>query len=77
MPRAGGCLQPWARTDDPFIIELDMPGSPGVVAGPLSDDVDVVIDPIPSLRHDRRWRRAVKAHWFHNGVLDRLDDFYP
>ncbi|MQA92800.1 MAG: hypothetical protein GEU90_21690 [Gemmatimonas sp.] len=62
--------------DDPLVLELDMPGGLGMVAGPPPDGVVVQFDRIPSLRHDRNWRASVKPGPFHNGILDRLDAFY-
>ena len=62
--------------DDPLLIELDMPGAPGAVAGPPPDGVKVEIEKIPSLRHDRNWRASVKDGPFHEGVLDELDGYY-
>jgi hypothetical protein len=59
-----------------LIIELDMPGAPGMVAGPPPAGKLVDIAPISSLRHDRRWRREVKGRGFHQGVFDDLDRFY-
>ena len=62
--------------DDPLILELDMPGGLGQAAGPPPEDVTVEFEGLPSLRHDRNWRAAVKRGPFHGGVLDKLDDFY-
>lgn len=62
--------------DDPLVLELDMPGGLGMVAGPPPDGVVVEFDRIPSLRHDRLWRASVKRGPFHNEILDRLDRFY-
>lgn len=62
--------------EDPLLLDLDMPGGIGMAAGPPPDDVEVMIDEIPSLRHDRNWRARVKDGPFHQGVLDRLDEFY-
>jgi hypothetical protein len=59
-----------------LIIELDMPGALGMVAGPPPAGKVVDIAPIPSLRHDRGWRGEVKGRGFHHGVFDDLDRFY-
>jgi cytosine/adenosine deaminase-related metal-dependent hydrolase len=59
-----------------LIIELDMPGALGMVAGPPPAGKLVDIAPIPSLRHDRNWRREVKGRGFHQGVFNDLDRFY-
>lgn len=62
--------------DNPLLLELDMPGALGMAAGPPPAGVEVQIEEIPSLRHDRNWRSAVKDGPFHQGVLDKLDGFY-
>lgn len=69
------------REGDPLtvhdlLIELDMPGAPGMTAGPPPAGVKVEIQPIPSLLHDRNWRRDVKNGGFHGGVFDGFDRFY-
>jgi len=63
-------------TSQGLIIELDMPGALGMVAGPPPAGKVVDIAPIPSLRHDRGWRGEVKGRGFHHGVFDDLDRFY-
>jgi cytosine/adenosine deaminase-related metal-dependent hydrolase len=60
----------------PLLLELDMPGAPGMTAGPPPPGVRVDFEPIPSLRHDRNWRNSVKQRGFHEGILDALDRFY-
>lgn len=62
--------------DNPLLLDLDMPGGLGLTAGPPPDGVEVEIDKIPSLRHDRNWRASVKKGPFHEGVLDELDEYY-
>lgn len=62
--------------DDPLLLDLDMPGGLGLVAGPPPDGVVVEFDKLPSLRHDRNWRASVKRGPFHEGVLNKLDGFY-
>lgn len=62
--------------ENPLLLELDMPGAPGVVAGPPPDGVRVDIAPIASLRHDQTWLAAVRSGGLHGGVLDALEDFY-
>jgi len=59
-----------------LIIELDMPGALGMIAGPPPASVEVDVQPIPSLRHDRNWRHDVRHGGFHGGVFDELDRFY-
>jgi 5-methylthioadenosine/S-adenosylhomocysteine deaminase len=59
-----------------LIIELDMPGALGMVAGPPPADVRVDIREIPSLRHDRNWRQDVRHGGFHDGVFNDFDRFY-
>ena len=59
-----------------LIIELDMPGALGMVAGPPPANVEVDIRPIPSLRHDRNWRRDVRQGGFHQGIFDELEKYY-
>lgn len=63
-------------TDDPLILELDMPGPGGVRAGPPPDPSSVVVPDPPSLRHDLAWRAEVKRNPYHGGLLDELDRFY-
>ncbi len=60
----------------PLVLDLDMPGSLGMAAGPPPPGVVVDIRPVPSLRHDRNWRATIKKRGFHSGVLDQLDSFY-
>jgi hypothetical protein len=60
----------------PLLLELDMPGAPGLTAGPPPAGVRVNFDPIPSLRHDRTWRTSVRGRGFHDGILDAIDHFY-
>lgn len=62
--------------EDPLLLDLDMPGGLGMAAGPPPDGVEVTIDDIPSLRHDRNWRARVKKGPFHDGVLYRIREFY-
>jgi hypothetical protein len=60
----------------PLLLELDMPGAPGMTAGPPPPGVRVEFDRLPSLRHDRNWRASIKDRGWHAGVLDELDRFY-
>ena len=62
--------------DNPLLLEPDMPGALGLTAGPPPDGVEVHIEEIPSLRHDRNWRASVKDGPFHQVVLNKLDGFY-
>lgn len=70
LPEAMGAV------DDPLVLDLDMPGGLGMVAGPPPPGVEVDIPKMPSLRHDRPWRASVKDRGFHDGLLDELDRFY-
>ena len=63
-------------SDNPLIIELDMPGGLGVIAGPPPAGHVTDIPRMPSLRHDRNWRASVKGRGFHKSLLDELDTFY-
>ena len=77
-PLASAELDPSAPAAPPSLqLSLDMPGGPGIEAGPPPPDVEVVIPPIPSLHHDRSWLRSLHGRGFHRGVLDGLADFYP
>ncbi len=62
--------------DDPLIIDLDMPGGLGVIAGPPPAGHVTDIPRMPSLRHDRNWRATIKDRGWHEGLLDQLDSFY-
>lgn len=62
--------------DKPLIIELDMPGGIGQAAGKPPEGVTVTVPRPPSLRHDRNWRATLRDRGFHNGLFDRLDEFY-
>lgn len=65
-----------ATSSQGLVIELDMPGALGMIAGPPPANFEVDIRPIPSLRHDRSWRHDVKHGGFHGGVFDEFDRFY-
>ena len=71
-----GAANTMAQSFADLIIELDMPGALGMVAGPPPADVEVDIKPIPSLRHDRNWRRDVRQGGFHQGIFDELEKYY-
>lgn len=71
--RIMSAVGPEGRT---LLLELDMPGAPGLTAGPPPAGFRVEFEPIPSLRHDTTWRASVKNRGFHDGILDDLDRFY-
>ena len=75
-PNASGDSVFGTGADPGLIIELDMPGSLGMLAGPPPAGVSVDIAEIPSLRHDRNWRSSVKQRGFHEGIFDGFDRFY-
>jgi 5-methylthioadenosine/S-adenosylhomocysteine deaminase len=62
---------------DTLVLDLDMPGAPGVVAGPPPPDVRVDIEPFPSLRHDKPWLASLKNRGFHGGLLNGMRRFMP
>jgi 5-methylthioadenosine/S-adenosylhomocysteine deaminase len=59
-----------------LVLELDMPGAPGVVAGPPPPDAEYSVPAPPSLVHDRAWLRSIAGRGFHAGLLDRLAAYY-
>lgn len=65
-----------APVDDWLILGLDMPGGPGMNAGPPPAGTVVEFNSLPSFVHDRRWLRSLRANPIHDGVLDALDAFY-
>jgi hypothetical protein len=69
----GGAAAGGALVDDWLILDLDMPGGPGVDAGPPPPGVVVDFEPVPTLVHDRTWLRSLRSNPIHNGVLDALD----
>lgn len=69
----GGAVAGGALVDDWLILDLDMPGGPGVDAGPPPPGVVVEFDPVPTLVHDRTWLRSLRSNPIHNGILDALD----
>lgn len=63
--------------DNKLIMNLDMPGGPAMAAGKPPSGVKVEIPKTPSLHHDRRWLHdVVTLKGFHDGLLDRLRDFF-
>lgn len=66
--------------DSPLVIDLDMPGGLGVLAGPPPTGHVTDIPRMPSLRHDRNWRASVKKGGLQEGVnrslLNNLKSFY-
>jgi 5-methylthioadenosine/S-adenosylhomocysteine deaminase len=57
-------------------VRLDMPGGPGVSAGPPPRGRTVAIPPIEALHHSAAWLRSLKGRGFHAGALDGLRAFY-
>ena len=62
---------------DTLILDLDMPGAPGMAAGPPPPDVRVDIEPFPSLRHDNPWLDSLENRGFHGGLLNGLKRSMP
>jgi cytosine/adenosine deaminase-related metal-dependent hydrolase len=62
--------------DDWLILDLDMPGGPGLNAGPPPEGTVVHFDPLPTMTHDRRWLQSLRGNMIHGGLLDGLDTFY-
>ena len=62
--------------EDWLILDLDMPGGPGVDAGPPPPGIVVDFDPLPSMLHDRRWLRSLRSNPIHESVLEGLETFY-
>lgn len=65
-----------APVDDWLILDLDMPGGPGMNAGPPPAGTVVDFETLPSLAHDRRWLRSLRTNPIHAGQLDGLSEFY-
>lgn len=64
--------------DAPLLLALDMPTGGGAVAGNIRDHADkVVIPPLSSLVHDKKFFTDIKGRGFHGGLLDGLAEFYP
>jgi 5-methylthioadenosine/S-adenosylhomocysteine deaminase len=59
-----------------LVLELDMPGAPGVVAGPPPPGAEYSVPAAPSLVHDRAWHRSLGGRGFHAGLFDRLAAYY-
>lgn len=57
-------------------VRLDMPGGPGVTAGPPPVGRTVDIAPIEAVHHSAAWLRSLKDRGFHAGVLDGLRAYY-
>ena len=69
---------PLDAPDAPLALVLDMPGAALPMAGDLSKVADkIVIPPLPSLTHDRRFLKSIRGRGFHAGLLDDLAEFYP
>ncbi|MPZ19789.1 MAG: amidohydrolase family protein [Luteitalea sp.] len=59
-----------------LVLELDMPGAPEMFAGPPPPGVEYEVPEPSSLVHDRAWLGSLRERGFHNGVLDRVADYY-
>lgn len=64
-------------THDWLLIEPDMPGGPGLQAGPPPAGVVVEFEPVPSMTHDKKWLRSLTDRAFHGGLLDQMARYYP
>jgi hypothetical protein len=68
---------PRTAENAPLELALDMPsGGRFARAGRPPDPRRVVIPKLPTLVHDRTFFAAVRTQGFHDGVLDKLADFY-
>jgi hypothetical protein len=68
---------PLDAADAPLELVLDMPGAALPMAGDLSKVADrIVIPPLPSLTHDKRFLKSIRGRGFHAGLLDDLAEFY-
>lgn len=57
-------------------VRLDMPGGPGMAAGPPPRGRTVNIAPIEPLHHSRSWLASLRGRGFHGGILDGLGSYY-
>lgn len=60
----------------PLILESDMPGGPGSVAGPPPPGTVFDAPPIPSIVHDRRWHRSLRNRGWHDSLLDDVGELF-
>jgi cytosine/adenosine deaminase-related metal-dependent hydrolase len=75
MARAAG-IDDGGLPEDWLIVDLDMPGGPGLHAGPPPAGTVVEFDKLPGMTHDRAWLKSLRTNGIHEHLLDRLDDFY-
>jgi 5-methylthioadenosine/S-adenosylhomocysteine deaminase len=77
---ARALLAAWAgrldRPEAPLRLALDMPTGVGPVAGLPKDLGKIVIPELDGLAHDDLFVGALPNQGFHDGVLNRLADFY-
>ncbi len=59
-----------------LILESDMPGGPGSVAGPPPPGTVFDAPPLPTIVHDRTWHRSLRGSGWHDHVLDDIDDLF-
>lgn len=68
---------PMDADDAPLLLALDMPTGGGAFAGSIRDNADkVVIPPLSSLVHDKKFFTDITDRGFHGGLLDGLAEFY-
>jgi 5-methylthioadenosine/S-adenosylhomocysteine deaminase len=60
----------------PLRLALDMPTGAGPVGGLPKDLTEIQIPPLDGLVHDKVFVDSVVGRGFHNGLLDRLADYY-
>jgi 5-methylthioadenosine/S-adenosylhomocysteine deaminase len=77
---ARALLAAWAgrldHRDAPLRLALDMPTGIGPVAGLPKDLGQIKVPELDGLAHDDRFVAALPNQGFHDGVLNRLADFY-
>ncbi len=65
------------RGEEPLLVlEPDMPGGTGHVAGPPPADAVFEVPPLPSVAHDRTWLRSVRQGGYDHGLLAQLEGLY-
>ncbi len=59
-----------------LVLEPDMPGGAGQVAGPPPPGAEFSVPPVESLAHDRRWLSSVKDAGYDGALLAELTTVY-
>ncbi len=59
-----------------LVLEPDMPGGTGHVAGPPPPDAVFDMPPLPSIAHDRTWLRSLRQGGYDQGLLAHLEGLY-